>query len=113
MANIGDRIRGLREERDLSQGDIEKRTGLLRCYISVSKTVTRFLLSRRWRSWPERWNCQCIGCSMMANSLPNCRILSVTFPGPVSSGARLERTLYICQNYDVVSVVLMNVIENF
>jgi transcriptional regulator with XRE-family HTH domain len=31
---IGDRLRALREEKDLSQGDIEKRTGLLRCYIS-------------------------------------------------------------------------------
>src|SRR5579872_4135855 len=31
---IGRRLRKLREERNLSQGDIEKRTGLLRCYIS-------------------------------------------------------------------------------
>src|SRR5260370_40951258 len=31
---IGERLRVLREERKLSQGDIEKRTGLLRCYIS-------------------------------------------------------------------------------
>jgi transcriptional regulator with XRE-family HTH domain len=31
---IGDRLRSLREEKKLSQGDIEKRTGLLRCYIS-------------------------------------------------------------------------------
>ncbi len=31
---IGDRIRLLRETKKLSQGDIEKRTGLLRCYIS-------------------------------------------------------------------------------
>jgi transcriptional regulator with XRE-family HTH domain len=31
---IGKRLRQLREERSLSQGDIEKRTGLLRCYIS-------------------------------------------------------------------------------
>jgi len=31
---IGDRLRELREEKHLSQGDIEKRTGLLRCYIS-------------------------------------------------------------------------------
>jgi len=31
---IGDRLRALREEKNLSQGDIEKRTGLLRCYIS-------------------------------------------------------------------------------
>jgi transcriptional regulator with XRE-family HTH domain len=31
---IGDRLRALREEKKLSQGHIEKRTGLLRCYIS-------------------------------------------------------------------------------
>jgi transcriptional regulator with XRE-family HTH domain len=31
---IGERLRALREERKLSQGHIEKRTGLLRCYVS-------------------------------------------------------------------------------
>jgi transcriptional regulator with XRE-family HTH domain len=31
---ISDRLRQLREDKKLSQGDIEKRTGLLRCYIS-------------------------------------------------------------------------------
>jgi len=31
---IGDRLRAIREEKQLSQGDIENRTGLLRCYIS-------------------------------------------------------------------------------
>src|SRR6202162_6696319 len=31
---IGDRLRVMREEKKLSQGDIEKRTGLLRCYYS-------------------------------------------------------------------------------
>jgi transcriptional regulator with XRE-family HTH domain len=31
---IGDRLRALREAKKYSQGDIEKRTGLLRCYIS-------------------------------------------------------------------------------
>ena len=31
---IGDRLRALREEKKLSQGDMEKRTGLLRCYVS-------------------------------------------------------------------------------
>jgi len=31
---IGTRLRALREEKKFSQGDIEKRTGLLRCYIS-------------------------------------------------------------------------------
>jgi transcriptional regulator with XRE-family HTH domain len=29
---IGDRLRSIREDKKLSQGDIEKRTGLLRCY---------------------------------------------------------------------------------
>jgi transcriptional regulator with XRE-family HTH domain len=31
---ICDRLRELRESKNLSQGDIEKRTGLLRCYVS-------------------------------------------------------------------------------
>jgi transcriptional regulator with XRE-family HTH domain len=31
---IGDRLRALREEKKFSQGEVEKRTGLLRCYIS-------------------------------------------------------------------------------
>jgi transcriptional regulator with XRE-family HTH domain len=34
MMVIGDRLRELRDSKELSQGDIEKRTGLLRCYIS-------------------------------------------------------------------------------
>jgi len=31
---VGERLRTLREEKNFSQGEIEKRTGLLRCYIS-------------------------------------------------------------------------------
>jgi transcriptional regulator with XRE-family HTH domain len=31
---IGYRLRALREQKNFSQGEIEKRTGLLRCYIS-------------------------------------------------------------------------------
>jgi transcriptional regulator with XRE-family HTH domain len=31
---IGDRLRTIREAKKLSQGDVEKRSGLLRCYIS-------------------------------------------------------------------------------
>jgi transcriptional regulator with XRE-family HTH domain len=38
---IGERFRQLREAKKLSQGDIEKRTGLLRCYTSrVEKSHT-------------------------------------------------------------------------
>ena len=31
---IGEKLKALREQKNMSQGDIEKRTGLLRCYIS-------------------------------------------------------------------------------
>jgi transcriptional regulator with XRE-family HTH domain len=31
---IGERLRELRENKDFSQGDIEQKTGLLRCYLS-------------------------------------------------------------------------------
>lgn len=31
---IGERLRSVREQKKLSQGDVEKRSGLLRCYIS-------------------------------------------------------------------------------
>jgi transcriptional regulator with XRE-family HTH domain len=31
---IGERLKALREQKKMSQGDIQKRTGLLRCYIS-------------------------------------------------------------------------------
>jgi transcriptional regulator with XRE-family HTH domain len=31
---IGNRLKELRESKNFSQGDVEKRTGLLRCYIS-------------------------------------------------------------------------------
>jgi transcriptional regulator with XRE-family HTH domain len=32
--NIGDRLRTLREEKEFTQGEIEKRTGVLRTYVS-------------------------------------------------------------------------------
>jgi transcriptional regulator with XRE-family HTH domain len=31
---VGDRLRAIREMKNMSQGDIERKTGLLRCYIS-------------------------------------------------------------------------------
>jgi transcriptional regulator with XRE-family HTH domain len=52
---IGDRLRALREEKKLSQGDIEKRTGLLRCSFLALRTGIRCQWSRRSRSWQERW----------------------------------------------------------
>jgi transcriptional regulator with XRE-family HTH domain len=34
LTMIGDRLRIIREQRKLSQGDVQKKTGLFRCYIS-------------------------------------------------------------------------------
>lgn len=31
---VGERLRAVREAKQLSQGDVEKKTGLLRCYVS-------------------------------------------------------------------------------
>ena len=45
---IGDRLREMREEKKLSQGDIEKRTGLLRCYIS--RVENGHTVPAHWRS---------------------------------------------------------------
>jgi transcriptional regulator with XRE-family HTH domain len=48
---IGDRLRALRIEKKLSQGDIEKRTGLLRCYLSrveCNHTVPNIETLEKW-----------------------------------------------------------------
>jgi transcriptional regulator with XRE-family HTH domain len=39
MLMIGERLRTIRESKNLSQGDIEKRTGMLRCYTSRVENV--------------------------------------------------------------------------
>ncbi len=49
--NIGKRLQDLRAARDLSQGDIQKRTGLLRCYVSRVEnghTVPSLETLERW-----------------------------------------------------------------
>lgn len=48
---IGDRLRALRDVKHLSQGDVEKRTGLLRCYVSRVEngyTVPSFETLEKW-----------------------------------------------------------------
>ena len=39
--SVGDHIREMRKQKNLSQGDIEKNTGLLRCYISRVENGSR------------------------------------------------------------------------
>jgi transcriptional regulator with XRE-family HTH domain len=44
---VGDKLKTLREQKNLSQGDLEKRTGPLRCYISRVEnghTIQRLLV---------------------------------------------------------------------
>ena len=48
---IGDRLRTIRESKQMSQGDIEKRTGLLRCYLSRverGRTVPKIDTLEKW-----------------------------------------------------------------
>jgi transcriptional regulator with XRE-family HTH domain len=48
---IGDRLREMREAKQLSQGDIEKRSGLFRCYISRVENNHTVPAIERWRKW--------------------------------------------------------------
>jgi transcriptional regulator with XRE-family HTH domain len=48
---IGERLRQLREEKKMSQGDIEHKTGLLRCYLSRCEnghTVPSIATLEKW-----------------------------------------------------------------
>ena len=54
MLMIGERLRTIRESKNLSQGDIEQRTGMLRCYTSTL-----------WPSTRRRSKFRCISFSMM------------------------------------------------
>lgn len=70
---VGERLRVLREEKKLSQGDIEKRTGLLRCYVSgvenghtvpaieTLEKMARGLISRESVSTYRRGNSRVFG----------------------------------------------------
>lgn len=85
---IGDRLRELREGKKLSQGDIEKRTGLLRCYISRVENATRFRRLRLWRKWRALSKFHCTNCFMTGQCRPICRAfskerLAKTLPGVV------------------------------
>ena len=69
---VGERLRTLREERNFSQGEIEKRTGLLRCYISRVENGHTVPAVETWKNSHEPWKCQCINCFTTAKNLPNC-----------------------------------------
>jgi len=56
---IGERLREIREQKDLSQGDVEKKTGLLRFTSPAWKMDTRFQQSKPWKSSQEPWKSPC------------------------------------------------------
>jgi transcriptional regulator with XRE-family HTH domain len=60
MLVIGERLRAIRESKNLSQGDIEQRTGMLPATLRASKTATRFRQSIRSRSMRRRSKFHCI-----------------------------------------------------
>ena len=71
---IGERLRVLREEKKLSQGDIEKKTGLLRCYVSRVENGHTVPLSRHLRSLPAPLKSRCTNSFTTEKSRPSCRI---------------------------------------
>src|SRR5580704_12758176 len=61
---IGDKLKELRETKKLSQGDIEKRTGLLRCCISRVENGHTVPNVDTLERWPARWKFRCTGSSL-------------------------------------------------
>ncbi len=59
---ICDHLRTLREEKKLSQGDIEKRTGLLRCYISRAENGHTVPTVETVEKLAGRSKCRCTDC---------------------------------------------------
>lgn len=58
---VGERLKAVRESKKLSQGDVEQRTGLLRCYVSRCEnghTIPNIETLEKWKralgsAWPN------------------------------------------------------------
>jgi len=86
---IGDRLRALREEKKLSQGDIEKRTGLLRCYISRVENGHTVPAIETLEKLARALECPLYQLFYDGESRLKCRICS--------SGSHLTKTLGVTQ----------------
>ena len=62
---IGEKLKALRAQKKLSQGDIEHRTGLLRCYVSRVENGHTVPSVDMYKKWPERWKSRCTDSSPM------------------------------------------------
>ena len=60
---IGDKLKELRETKEFSQGDIEKRTGIFAAIFPALRTVIRSRPLIRLRRWPAHSKFRCTGSS--------------------------------------------------
>jgi transcriptional regulator with XRE-family HTH domain len=65
---LGDRLRGIRESKGFSQGSIEERTGLLRCYVSRVENNHTIPSIDTLEKWLGLWKCRSIKFSMTAKT---------------------------------------------
>jgi len=93
---VGERLRALREERNFSQGEIEKRTGLLVATFHGWKTGTPFQPLKRSKNSRELSKSQCTNCYTTAKSRRNCPVfgrekMTAKLPGAIQ-GKTPERS---------------------
>jgi transcriptional regulator with XRE-family HTH domain len=72
---IGSRLRDMRDQKKLSQEDIEKRTACFDAKFRELKTGIRLRRSRHRKRWHARWKFHFTVSSMRVRSRPNFRIL--------------------------------------
>jgi transcriptional regulator with XRE-family HTH domain len=66
---IGEKLKALREQKKMSQGDIEKRTGLLRCYIFRVENGHTVPAIETLEKMARQWKFRCTNFSTTAKSL--------------------------------------------
>jgi len=90
---IADRLRALREAKRLSQGDIEKRTGLLRCYISRVENGHTVPAIETLEKMAPALEIPMYQLSMTVRSRPSCRIFQSAGRRKTSPGVARVRML--------------------
>src|ERR1700674_2919886 len=90
---IGDRLRALREDKKLSQGEIEKRTGLLRCYISRVENGHTVPAIETMEKMARPWKFPCMSFSMKERNRLSCRVFPIANRLTTSPGAVLVKIL--------------------
>src|SRR5271157_5292891 len=96
---IGERLKDLREAKKLSQGDIEKRTGLIRCYTSRVENGHTVPTIETLGKYAMHWKFRSTNSSTKERSLPKYpvspKVVLMTIAGEVP--ARLHES---CSSFD-------------